>query len=109
MFQKINLINALSLMCISVWMYNSSVNPSIIHLLPIVAGVILLALNNGIRAESKEQKNVAFYFTVILVFCFALLLFTDIGLKEEGFLILVISLIVLSLLSAFSYIFEQWK
>lgn len=59
MFQRINLWLSLVMISLSVWMYKSSVNPAIIHLLPLLAGIILLSLNNGIKEGSGEQKKVA--------------------------------------------------
>lgn len=59
MFQRMNLFLSLVMISLSVWMYKSSVNPAIIHLLPLLAGVILLSLNNGIKEGSGEQKKVA--------------------------------------------------
>ena len=109
MFQKINLINALSLMSAAVWMYKSSVNPSVIHLMPFVGGIILLALNNGIREGSSEQIKVAFYFSIMYVIILMLLLFLENVLMEEGYFLYIISLLILSFLSVVTYIIEKMK
>ena len=109
MFQKINLINALFLIAVSFWMYTSSVNPSVIHLMPVVAGVILLALNNGIKDGSKEQKKVAFYITLFLIFCLFIPFFNYFESIEEDFVLYLSGMFILSLSSLILYVYEQKK
>lgn len=84
-FPAANLILSLVYMSLSVWMFQSSVNPSIIHLLPLLAGIILLALNNGIKEGAKEQTRFAGYLAGFLTLVMFYLLLTDNVFKEEGF------------------------
>ncbi|MBC7884367.1 MAG: hypothetical protein H7X99_02765 [Saprospiraceae bacterium] len=63
---KANLINALALMVLSTWEYVSSLTPHISDLHPVLIGVVLLVLNNGIQYEIKGQKIAALVVTAIL-------------------------------------------
>ena len=65
--QKANLINAISLMAMSTWAYFSSLTPSVTALIPLVFGVVLLALNNGIKFENKAQSHVAVICTLLVL------------------------------------------
>jgi hypothetical protein len=84
-YQKLHLIFSIVLMSGSLWMYKSSVNPSIIHLSPFLLGIILLSLNNGIRDGSKEQKKVSFYIALSSVVVFLLLILIPNVWIDEGF------------------------
>ncbi|MFZ1705575.1 MAG: hypothetical protein WAT79_14595 [Saprospiraceae bacterium] len=108
-FPTINLIHALTLMSISLWMYKSSVNPAIVHLFPFLAGIILLTLNNGIKEGSKEQKRAAFYLTLIVfIYMVYLLLFPN-ELSEEGFTINIAFILVVSMASGLTYLYESYR
>ncbi|MBK9734896.1 MAG: hypothetical protein IPO92_07995 [Saprospiraceae bacterium] len=65
--QKANLINAVCLMAMSTWGYFSSLTPSMTALIPLVFGVVLLALNNGIKFENKAQSHVAVVLTLLVL------------------------------------------
>ena len=65
--QKANLINAVALMVMSVWGYASSLTPSMTALIPLVFGVVLLALNNGIKFENKTQAHAAVILTLLVL------------------------------------------
>lgn len=60
-----NLINAVALMLMPVWSYFTSINPSPTALIPVVFGVVLLALNNGVKVENKAQAHAAVILTLI--------------------------------------------
>jgi len=65
--QKGNLINAVLLIVFSFWGYIDSLNPSIMDLIPLLFGVILLSLNNGVLYNLKGQKKAAFGFTIVTI------------------------------------------
>ncbi|MFZ1751483.1 MAG: hypothetical protein WAU01_14890 [Saprospiraceae bacterium] len=52
---KANLINASGLILISIWVYYHAINPNIMMLFPLLIGVVLLSLNNGVLYEYKDQ------------------------------------------------------
>lgn len=64
---KANLINAVTLIIMSAWGYYSSLTPSKTALIPLVFGVVLLALNNGVKFENKAQAHVAVILTLVVL------------------------------------------
>jgi hypothetical protein len=60
-----NLLNAVALIAMPLWSYYTSLNPSPTALIPIVFGIVLLALNNGVKLENKTQAHVAVVVTLI--------------------------------------------
>ena len=64
---KANLINAITLIIMPLWGYFSSLTPSITALIPMVFGIVLLSLNNGIKLENKAQAHAAVALTLIVL------------------------------------------
>ena len=62
-----SLINALTLIALSLWGYFSSDTPSITALIPTVIGAILLIMNRGIKAENKVIAHIAVVLTVLVL------------------------------------------
>lgn len=104
MFQRLNLITALVLISLSVWMYKSSVNPSIIHLFPFLIGIVLLALNNGVKEGAKEQTKVAAAISLILAVVAILLYFIPNPYTEEDFGIFVIIIGIMGLMTFLTFL-----
>lgn len=63
-----SLINAATLIALSLWGYFSSDSPSITALIPTVIGVILLALNTGVKNGNKIIAHIAVFLTLIILF-----------------------------------------
>lgn len=64
---SVSRINAITLIALSVWGYTSSDSPSYTALIPTVIGVILLALNNGVRKENKVIAHIAVVLTLLIL------------------------------------------
>ena len=62
-----SLINALILISMSLWGYLSSDTPSITALIPTFIGVVLLALNKGVKNENKVIAHIAVLLTLIVL------------------------------------------
>jgi len=62
-----SLINAVLLIILGTWGYFASDNPSFTALIPVVAGVILILLNKGIRASNKLIGHIAVLVTLIML------------------------------------------
>lgn len=60
-----NVINAAAMIILSVWGYFSSINPSKTAFIPVLLGVILLVLSQGVKAESKAQAHAAVIITLL--------------------------------------------
>jgi len=62
-----NLINAIALITLGLWGYIDSDTPSITALIPVFAGVILLALNKGVKNNNKIIGHVAVVVTLLVL------------------------------------------
>lgn len=60
-------INAILLITMSLWGYFTSDNPSMTALIPAVIGVLLLALNNGVKKENKVIAHIAVLLTLLIL------------------------------------------
>ena len=60
-----NLLNALTLMGMSVWGFYSSLGHAKTALIPLVFGVVLLVLTNSIRDHNKTVAHIAVAVTLI--------------------------------------------
>ena len=63
-----SLINAMLLVGLGSWAYFTSDNPSITALIPVFVGVVLLAINRGVKREEKIQAHIAVLLTLIILF-----------------------------------------
>lgn len=50
------------------WAYFTSDNPSVTALIPVIFGVILLAINSGVKNEEKIRSHVAVVLTLLIIF-----------------------------------------
>ena len=62
-----SLINAVLLVGLSAWGYFTSGTPSVTALIPAIIGVILLALNKGVKAENKLIAHIAVVLTLLIL------------------------------------------
>ena len=62
-----SLINAVLLIGLSAWGYFTSDTPSVTALIPAIIGVILLALNKGVKAENKLIAHIAVVLTLLIL------------------------------------------
>lgn len=62
-----SLINAITLIILGAWGYIGSDTPSITALIPVIFGIVILALNRGIRNENKVLAHIAVLFTLVIM------------------------------------------
>ncbi len=63
----VSLIHALALIGLGGYGYITSDTPSITALIPVVFGVLLLAMNNGVKKENKVIAHIAVLLTLLIV------------------------------------------
>ena len=63
-----SLINSILLITLGAWGYFGSETPSVTALIPVVFGVLLAALNPGVKKQDKIQSHVAVLFTLLIFF-----------------------------------------
>lgn len=62
-----SLINALILIVFGLWGYFGSALPSVTALIPVIAGIILLFLVNGVMKENKIPAHIAVIVTLLVL------------------------------------------
>jgi len=60
-----NLINAIVLVAMGAWGYLGSDTPSVTALIPVVFGLILIALSGGVKKENKVIAHIAVVLTLL--------------------------------------------
>ena len=99
-----SLINALALIGLSLWGYYSSDTPSNTALIPAFGGVILLALNPGLKKENKIASHVVVVLTFILLIGLIKPFIGAINRSDNGAIIRVVWMIVTSLIALVAFI-----
>lgn len=105
---KANLINAITLILMSAWGYLSSLTPSMTALIPLVFGVVLLALNNGVKFENKAQAHVAVILTLIVLLALAMPLKGAIG-RDDSMAILRIGIMMITSVIAMVFFIKSFR
>lgn len=62
-----NLVNAITLIILGAWGYLGSDDPSPTALIPVVAGILLLAMNGGVKKENKAIAHIAVLLTLLML------------------------------------------
>jgi len=62
-----SLINALILVIMGLWGYFESDSRPVTALIPVVVGIILVAINNGVKKENKIIAHIAILLTLIII------------------------------------------
>lgn len=63
-----SLLNAFTLIGLGTWAYFTSETPSVTALIPVFIGLILLAINSGVKKEAKIPAHIAVLLTLIVLF-----------------------------------------
>ena len=62
-----NLLNSIVLIAMGLWGYFSSENPSMTAMIPVIFGVILLLMSQGIKKENKIISHVVVVLTLLIL------------------------------------------
>ena len=63
-----SLLNAISLIVLSLWGYLTSDTPSVTALIPSIVGIILLLCFTGVKNENKVIAHIAVLLTLVILF-----------------------------------------
>ncbi|GAO28457.1 hypothetical protein [Geofilum rubicundum] len=96
---QISLVNAILLMGLGIWGYTASDSPSVTALIPFVFGVLILALNPGVKNEKKGPSHLAVILTLLVTIGLVMPLTAAIGRDDMAALIRVVVMMLSSILA----------
>lgn len=102
-----SLINAIFLIILSSWGYFSSDTPSMTALIPAIIGIILLALNGGVKRENKVIAHIAVVLTLVILIALIKPLQGAIG-RDDMSAIIRVGLMMLSSVFAMIYFIKSF-
>jgi len=103
-----SLINAIILVAFGLWGYFGSESPSPTALIPAVIGIILLALNNGVKKENKVIAHIAVVLTLLIVLALFMPLKGAFG-RNDTMAIVRVGLMLLSSVFAMVYFIKSFR
>ena len=90
-----SLINAVLLIVLPLWGYLSSETPSKTALIPAGIGIILLAMNPGVKKENKVIAHIAVLLTLLILIALIKPLMGAVG-RGDGLAILRLAVMIIS-------------
>lgn len=99
-----SLINAIALIALAGYGYLSSDTPSVTALIPVIFGVILLALNPGVRRGNKMIAHTAVVLTLIVLLGLVQALTGAVGREDTGAIVRVAIMIATTIFALVAFI-----
>ena len=100
----VSLIHAIALIGLGGYGYLSSDSPSVTALIPVVFGVLLLAMNNGVKKENKVIAHIAVLLTLFIIIGLIKPLTGAMGRGDSGAVARVATMLVLGVLAMVSFV-----
>lgn len=100
----VSLIHAVALIGLGGYGYLSSDTPSVTALIPVVFGVLLLAMNNGVKKENKVIAHVAVLLTLLIIIGLIKPLTGAMGRGDSAAVARVATMLVLGVLAMVSFV-----
>ena len=100
----VRLIHAVALIGLGGYGYLSSDTPSVTALIPVVFGVLLLAMNNGVKKENKVIAHIAVLLTLLIIIGLIKPLTGAMGRGDSAAVARVATMLVLGVLAMVSFV-----
>tara|TARA_X000000950_G_scaffold277469_1_gene366954 strand:+ start:4721 stop:5071 length:351 start_codon:yes stop_codon:yes gene_type:complete len=100
----VSLIHAFALIGLGGYGYLSSDTPSVTALIPVVFGVLLLAMNNGVKKENKVIAHIAVLLTLLIIIGLIKPLTGAMGRGDSAAVARVATMLVLGVLAMVSFV-----
>ena len=100
----VSLIHAVALIGLGGYGYLSSDTPSVTALIPVVFGVLLLAMNNGVKKENKVIAHIAVLLTLLIIIGLIKPLTGAMGRGDSPAVARVATMLVLGVLAMVSFV-----
>ena len=101
---NVSLIHAVALIGLGGYGYLSSDTPSVTALIPVVFGVLLLAMNNGVKKENKVIAHIAVLLTLLIIIGLIKPLTGAMGRGDSAAVARVATMLVLGVLATVSFV-----
>jgi len=95
----INLVNALVLIALGSWAYFTSDHPSVTALIPVFAGIVLIAITPGFKRGNRVLAHIAVVLTLLILIGLIKPLTGAIG-RSDGLATVRVSLMIITSLTA---------
>ena len=99
-----SLVNAIALISMGTWGYVDSESKAVTALIPVVIGIILLVVNNGVKKENKIIAHIAVLLTFIVLVGLIMPLKGSIERNNSMGIIRVLVMLITSTLALISFI-----
>ena len=100
----VSLVHAVALIGLGGYGYLSSDTPSVTALIPVVFGVLLLAMNNGVKKENKVIAHIAVLLTLLIIIGLIKPLTGAMGRGDSAAVARVATMLVLGVLAMVSFV-----
>ncbi|DAC35809.1 MAG TPA: hypothetical protein HA286_04740 [Candidatus Poseidoniaceae archaeon] len=100
----VSLIHAVALIGLGGYGYLSSDTPSVTALIPVVFGVLLLAMNKGVKKENKVIAHIAVLLTLLIIIGLIKPLTGAMGRGDSAAVARVATMLVLGVLAMVSFV-----
>ena len=100
----VSLTHAVALIGLGGYGYLSSDTPSVTALIPVVFGVLLLAMNNGVKKENKVIAHIAVLLTLLIIIGLIKPLTGAMGRGDSAAVARVATMLVLGVLAMVSFV-----
>jgi hypothetical protein len=100
----INFLNAIVLIVLGAWAYLTSETPSVTALIPVFAGIILLAITPGFKKGNRVLAHIAVVLTFLMIFGLVKPLTGALGRADNLGLTRVVVMMITSLLAMVVFI-----
>ena len=100
----VSLIHAVALIGLGGYGYLSSDTPSVTALIPVVFGVLLLAMNNGVKKENKVIAHIVVLLTLLIIIGLIKPLTGAMGRGDSAAVARVATMLVLGVLAMVSFV-----
>jgi hypothetical protein len=100
----INFLNAIVLIALGTWAYLTSETPSVTALIPVFAGIILLAITPGFKKGNRVLAHIAVVLTFLMIFGLVKPLTGAIGRADNLGITRVVIMMITSLLAMVVFI-----
>ncbi|MAA97059.1 MAG: hypothetical protein CMN86_02080 [Stappia sp.] len=100
----VSLIHAVALIGLGGYGYLSSDTPSVTALIPVVFGVLLLAMNNGVKKENKVIAHIAVLLTLLIIIGLIKPLTGAMGRGDSAAVARVATMLILGVLAMVSFV-----